>query len=177
MRLMLKEFNLLATTSRGYEKYASSELQFLLEKIGDNAPIIERTGISGLIAIKTKIGALEVISQFRAILRQRPYEFRFTLRVVPVEKVVRTDLDRIQQTVEELSSKIGENDTFRVTVEKRFTKIHSRDIIQKVVTNIKKRVDLTTPDKVVLIEIVGGLTGVSVIDPEDVLSVLKEKLL
>ena len=174
---MHKEFNLLATTSRGYETYARSELNFLFGMIGDAAPAIERTGISGLIAIKTNIDAFEVIRRFRAILRQRPYEFRFTLRIMPIEKVVRTDLGLIQQAVVELGSKIGENETFRVTVEKRFTATHAKDIIEKVAANIKRNVNLSRPDKVVLIEIVGGLTGVSVIKPEDVLSVLKEKLL
>jgi len=174
---MLKEINLLATTSRGYETYACSELRFLFEMIGDTGPAIERTGVSGLIAVKTKLDAIEVIRQFRAILRQRPYEFRFVLRVVPVEKVVRTDLAQIQQAVAELSPKISENETFRVTVEKRLTTAHTKDIIEKVATTVKRKVNLTTPDKVVLIEIVGGLTGVSIINPEEVLSVMKEKLL
>jgi len=107
VQLMREEFNLLATTSRGYETYARSELRFLFEKVGDTAPAIEKTGISGLIAVKTNLDAIEVIRQLRAILRQRPYEFRFVLRLVPVEKVVCTDLDQIQQAVVELSSKIG----------------------------------------------------------------------
>ena len=174
---MHKEFNLLATTSRGYEAYARSELCFLFENIGDTTPTIEKTGISGLIAVRTNLDAIDVIRQFRAILRQRPYEFRYILRVVPVEKVVCTELNQIQQAVEELSSKIAEDETFRITVEKRFTTAHTKDIIEKVATNIKRKVNLTTPDKVVLIEVVGRLTGVSVINPQDVLSVLKEKLL
>jgi tRNA acetyltransferase TAN1 len=177
VQLMRREFNLLATTSRGYETYARSELRFLFEKVGDTAPAIEKTGISGLIAVKTNMDSIEVIRQLRAILRQRPYEFRFVLRLVPVEKVVCTDLDQIQQAVVELSSKIGENETFRVTVEKRFTTTHTKDIVEKVAGNIKRKVNLTAPDKVVLIEVIGGLTGVSVIKPEDILSVLKEKLL
>jgi len=174
---MHKEFNLLASTSRGYETYARSELRFLFEKIGDTATAIERTGISGLIAAKTNMDVIEVIRQFRAILRQSPYEFRFILRIIPIERVVRTDLELIQQAVLELVSKIDENETFRVTVEKRFTATHTKDIIEKVATKIKRNVNLTRPDKVVLIEVVGGLTGVSVIKPDDILSVLKEKLL
>jgi tRNA acetyltransferase TAN1 len=174
---MHMEFNLLASTSRGYESHARSELHFLLEKIGDVSPVDERTGISGLIAVKTNIDALEVISQFRAILYQRPYEFRFILRIIPIEKVVHTDLEQIRKAVIELTSKIGENETFRVTVEKRLTTMHTKDIIEKVAANVKKKVNLTVPDKIILIEVLGGLTGVSVIKPEDILSVLKEKLL
>jgi len=174
---MLKEFNLLASTSRGYEKYARSELRFLFEKIGDTSPVIERTGVSGLIAVKTSMDAIEAVRRFRTLLQQSPYEFRFILRIIPIEKVVHTDMDLIQQAVTELSSKIEENETFRVTVEKRFTTTHSKEIIEKVAANVKRKVNLTKPDKIILIEVLGGFTGVSVLKPEAILSVLKEKLL
>jgi tRNA acetyltransferase TAN1 len=174
---MLKEFNLLATTSRGYESCARTELLDLFEKIGDNAPTVERTGISGLIAVKTVLNPFEVIEQFRRILHERPYEFRYMLRIIPIERVVRTDLNEIEQVAAELGSKIGEKETFRLTVEKRFTGTHSREIIERAASNVKRKVDLAKPDKILLIEVVGGLTGLSLIKPEDVLSVLKEKLL
>jgi tRNA(Ser,Leu) C12 N-acetylase TAN1 len=38
-------------------------------------------------------------------------------------------------------------------------------------------VDLEKPDKVLLVEVVGKFTGVSLIKPELILSVLKEKML
>lgn len=174
---MLRKFNLLATTSRGYEPYAQAELQYLLEGIGDPAPTVERTGISGLIAAKTALDPFNVIKQFRGILRERPYEFRYMLRVIPIEHVVCTNLNQIQQAVTRLSSRIGENETFRVTVEKRFTGTSSREIIETVAANVKRKVNLTKPDKIVLIEVVGGSTGLSLIKPDDILSVLKEKLL
>ena len=173
----LKEFNILATSSRGFERYARSELRFLFEKIGDASPAIERTGVSGLIAVKTNVDAIEAIRLLRALLEQSPYEFRFTLRIIPIEKIVGTKLEMIQQAVIELISRIKENETFRVTVEKRFTTIHSKEIIEKVAAAIKRKVNLTNPDKVVLIEVVGALTGVSILSPQDILSVQKEKLL
>jgi len=62
-------------------------------------------------------------------------------------------------------------------VEKRFTTTHSKEIIEKVAAIIKRKVDLSNPDKVVLIEVVGAFTGVSVLNPQDIVSVQKEKLL
>mgnify|MGYP000477654678 CR=1 FL=1 len=112
-----------------------------------------------------------------AILQEQPYKFRYSLRIIPVEKVVRTDLDEVKCAAEELSLRIRENETFRVTVEKRFTSIHSRDFIKAAATSINRKVDLENPDKILLIEVVGGLTGLSLIKPSDVLTVVKEKLL
>jgi len=175
--IMLRDFNLLATTSRGNEGDACSELWYLLEEIGDSTPIVEKTGVSGLIAAKTAPNPFEVVDNFRKILRERPYEFRYTLRIIPIEKVIRTDLGEIKRIATELSSRIGENETFRVTVEKRFTETPSQNIIEAAAANIKREVNLKNPDKILLIEVVGELTGISVIKPDDILSVMKEKML
>ena len=174
--LVLKDFNLLVTTARGNEEDACSEIWYLLGEIGDLAPKVDKTGITGLVAAKTAFDPFEVIEKFRAILKERPYEFRYSLRIIPVEKVVRTDLGEIEQAVRELASKIAEGETFRVTVEKRFTSTSTRDIIETAAANIERRVDLNDPDKVVLIEVVSGFTGVSVVKPQDVLSVVKQKM-
>lgn len=174
---MLRDFNLLATTSRGNEDDACSELLYLLGQVGDSAPTVDKTGVAGLIAAKTAFNPFEVIEKFREILRERPYEFRYTLRIIPVEKVVRTELGEIQRVATELSLKIEENETFRVTVEKRFTETSTRDIIEAAAANIEREVDLNNPDKILLIEVIGGLTGISLIDPDEILSVMREKVL
>ena len=173
---MLRNFNLLATTWRGNEENACSELRYLLGEIGDSAPTVDKTGVAGLIAAKTAFNPFEVIEKFRKILHERSYEFRYTLRIIPIEKVVRTDLGEIQRAATELNSKIGEDETFRVTVEKRFTETPTRDIIEAAAANIEREVDLNNPDKILLIEVVGGLTGLSVIKPNEILAVMMEKV-
>jgi len=172
---MLKDFNLLVTTTRGNEDNVCSEVWYLLKEIGDEKAEVDRTGVSGLIAVKTSLNPFEVITKFREILKERPYEFRYSLRIIPIEKVVKTRVEEIQKAAEELASKIGENETFRITVEKRFTEISTRDIIEAAASKIERKVNLERPDKILLIEIIGGLTGISVIRPEDIISVSKEK--
>lgn len=174
---MIRDFNLLATTSRGNEDETCSELWYLLDEIGDSAPTIDKTGVSGLVAAKTAFNPFKVIEKLRNVLHERSYEFRYTLRIIPIEKVVCTDLGEIQHAAAELSSKIGENETFRVTVEKRFTATPSRSIIEAAAANIERKVNLNNPNKILLIEVIGGLTGISVIKPDDILSVIKEKML
>lgn len=172
--MLLNDFNLLVTTSRGSEEDACSEIWFIIGEMGDREVKVDKTGIRGLIAARTVLDPFNVIDKLRIILKERPYEFRYTLRVIPIEKVVRTDLDEIRRSVMELGCRIGENETFRVTVEKRFTSIHTRDIIEAAAANIQHKVNLARPDKIVLIEVVGGFTGISVIKPEDTISVVKE---
>lgn len=174
---MLRDFNLLATTYRGFEKKACFELEYLLEKLGDADAGINRSGIAGLVAAKTVLDPFEVLKELRETLRDRPYEFRYILRLIPIEKVVRTDLNDITDATKELGLRIGENETFRITVEKRFTAMSKLEIIEAVAVSIKRKVDLDKPDKVLLIEVVGGLTGLSLMGSDGILSVLKEKMI
>ncbi len=174
--MVLKDFNLLITTSRGNEEDACSEIWYLLGEIGDSAAKVEKTGITGIVAARTAFNPFEVIEKFRKILKERPYEFRYTFRVIPIEKVVRTDLNEIERATAGLSSRIKEKESFRVTVEKRFTATATQDIIEVAAANIERRVDLNNPDKIVLIETVGGLTGISIIKPDQILAVTKEKI-
>jgi tRNA acetyltransferase TAN1 len=174
---MIKDFNLLATTSRGFGRAACRELRFLLEQVGDNVALVDKTGIAGLVAARTSIDPFEAVKKLKVILGERPYEFRYLFRVIPIGKVVQTDLAEIEKAVVELNGKIREGECFRITVEKRFTSLSSHAVIDAVAKNIKRQVNLDKPDKIVLIEIVGGLTGVSVLTPNDLISVLKEKLL
>jgi tRNA acetyltransferase TAN1 len=97
--------------------------------------------------------------------------------LIPIEKVVRTDLNDITDATKELGLRIGENETFRITVEKRFTAMSKLEIIEAVAASIKRKVDLDKPDKVLLIEVVGGLTGLSLMGSDGILSVLKEKMI
>jgi len=155
-----------------------SELSYLLkELVGDPAPVVAKTGIRGLVAAKTSLDPCEVIEKFRSILQDRPYEFRYALRIIPIERVLATNLDEVRKVAIELAAKIAQNETFRVTIEKRFTSLHSRDFIEAAANSIERKADLDNPDKVLLIEVLGGITGMSLIKPSSIIAVLKEKML
>jgi tRNA acetyltransferase TAN1 len=155
-----------------------SELFYLLkEELGDAQAETSKTKIRGLIVAKTKLDPCAAIEKLRAILQERPYEFRYALRILPIERVVPTDLEEIKRVTQELACRIGEQETFRVTVEKRFTTLHSKDIVETAASVIKRKADLENPDRVLLIEVLGALTGISLLKPSDILSVMKEKML
>jgi len=175
---MINDFNILGTTSRGNERPMSNELLYLLkEELGDTQAETSKTRIRGLIVAKTSLDPFLVIEKFRGILRERPYEFRFSLRILPIERVVQTDLEEIKFVAQELAGRIGENETFRVTVEKRFTTLHSKDFIEAAASEIKRKANMENPDCILLIEVLGGLTGISLLKPSDILAVIKEKML
>jgi len=175
---MIDDFNLLATTARGNERAMCNELLFILkEELGDSQAQTAKTKIRGLIVGKTSLDPLVVMEKFRKILTERPYKFRYALRILPVQKVVLTDLAEIKKATQEMALKIEETQTFRVTVEKRFTGLHSMEIIDAATGDIARKVDLKKPDWILQIEVLGRLTGISLLKPDDVLAVVKEKML
>lgn len=172
---MLRNFNLLITSARGNEAEVCSEMWYLLGEIGDDSVHIDKTGISGLIVAKTSIHPFEAIIKLRNLLKERPYDFCYTLRIIPIQEVVETNVEEIKIKAEQLALEIRDNESFRITVEKRHSNISREAVIEAIAEKIYHKVDLENPQKLILVEVVGGLTGLSVIDPSLIISTNKEK--
>ena len=171
---MLEDFNLLITCSRGQEEDARIETLAVLKQIGDPNPIVEKTPVRGLLTAKTSIGPVKAVNKMRELLKERPVAFLYIKRAIPVQKIVKTDLDEIARVAREFGEEIGEGETFRVTVEKRHTDLKTMEIIEAAASKIERKVNLDNPDKIILIEVVGHLTGISLIRRGDILSTEKE---
>lgn len=175
---MLKDFNLIATTVRGNERAMVNEMLFLLKDyLGDQEAAAVKTGVRGIVVARTKLDPYGVVEKFHELLCERPYEFRFALRIIPIERVVPTELEAIKQTALELATRIGKDETYRITVEKRYTALHSMDIISAVASEIQHKADMEKPDKILLIEIMGVMSGISLVKPKEIISVMKEKMI
>lgn len=168
------DFNLIVTSPKNMEFAAASEIEAALRDLGDPEPKAWPSTVKGVILVRTNLGREEVISGLHEMARERPFNLVNVKRVIPVDLVVETDLERIAEAAGTLASRIAEGETYRVTVEKRHTQLHSMDVIRAVAAKFERRVDLKNPDKVVLVEIVGPVTAIAVIKPDEVLSVEKE---
>jgi tRNA acetyltransferase TAN1 len=89
--------------------------------------------------------------------------------------VVDAQLPQLQEAAVGLADGIAAKEKFRITVEKRHTDLASKTIIDTVAKKIERTVNLDSPDKIILIEIIGQLAGLALITQEDVLSIEKAK--
>jgi len=172
---LLTDFNLMVSTSRGNEKNTCSEMWYLLGEVGDRGSNIETTPVIGLVVAKTKLDPIKAIQGLRELFRQRPWEFKYTLKIVPIQRVLPAQISEIQNGAVTIASEIAQNEKFRITIEKRHTSLSSKVIIDTVAKKIDRVVELETPDKILLIEIIGELAGLAVITPTDILSIEREK--
>ena len=172
---MLTEFNLMVSTSRGNEKNTCSEMWYLLGEVGDRGSNIETTPVIGLVVAKTKLDPIKAVHALRELFRERPWEFKYTLKVAPIQRIVPAQIPEIEDAAVTIANGIAQGEKFRVTVEKRHTPLSSKSIIDSVAKRIDRVVDLETPDKILLIEIIGELAGLAVITSKEILSIEKEK--
>ena len=171
----MRKFNLIVTTPRGQENLAAIELEDLLKSFGDGSPEVSITNVAGLLTAKTSLDPLDVIERVKKIIEEEPWRIGNLMRFIPVEEVVESNIEKISEAVEKLSSKIPEDASFRITIEKRHTSLSSSEIIENAAKKINRKVNLKNPDWIVLIEIIGAFTGISVIKPDQILSVAKFK--
>jgi tRNA acetyltransferase TAN1 len=172
---LLNDFNLVISTSRGNERNTCSEMWYLLGEVGDRGSSIETTSVIGLVVAKTKLDPIKVIRDLRALLKERPWEFKYTLKLFPIQKVVDAQLEEIEKAAAILAEGIAKEEKFRITVEKRHTDLSRTAIIDTIAKRIERTVDLDSPDKILLVEVIGELAGVALITPQDVLSIEREK--
>ncbi len=172
---MLDNFNLLVSSARGNEREANLELGYLVGQLGDRSLTTDYTPVSGLTVAKTQLDPIWVVDQLKSTLKKRPWEFRYVLKIKPIARVVSCVIEQIVSTAAEQASTIAEHETFRVALEKRQNTISSKTVIDAVAGKIPRKVDLRNPKKIVLVEVIGELVGISVIEAGQILGVEREK--
>src|SRR5437867_12063964 len=114
----MKDFNLLVSSARGSEGEANEEIRYLLRALGDTSRSTDFAPVSGITVAKTILDPVKVISALRRILRHRPWQFRYILKVKPVEQVVPCEISTIGTALVSRDKKVEVAETFRVSIEK-----------------------------------------------------------
>ena len=167
--------NLIVTCARHLENETEEELKNMLNEFGDSEPEITITKMSGILTCNTNLDPIETVRKLREMILDEPWSIRYSLRIIPIQETVKTDISEIEAKVTELSDKILPDETYRISIEKRNSDISGQEMISKIAKKIQNKVSLEFPDKVVLIEILGNVTGISILKKTDVLSLEKTK--
>ena len=167
--------NLIITCARHLEGDAEEEIIDVLDELGDSDVKISVSSMSGIITVQTKLDPIEVVRKMKETLLDEPWSIRYCLRVIPVQKVIETNIEEIEKIISSMSDQIEEKESYRILIEKRNSDISSKEIITKIANGIKNKVSLDFPDKIILIEILGIITGISILKKSDILSLEKTK--
>ena len=167
--------NLIITCARHLESETEEELLSILEELGDTDAKITITSMSGILTAETKLEPVQVVRKIREMILDEPWSIRYCLRIIPIQKIVQTEIEEIVKETSEMSKLIVKEETYRISIEKRNSDISSKEIITKIADNVKNKVSLEFPDKIILVEILGNKTGIAILKKSDLLSTEKTK--
>lgn len=167
--------NLIITCARHLEPETQDEISKILEVFGDSNPKITISDMSGILTIKTKLDPIKIVAKIKELVLDEPWSIRYCLRIIPIQEVSETKISEIEQRILELGQLIQTEDSYRISIEKRNSEISSQELITTIAKNFKNKVSLENPDKIIQIEILGGKTGISILEKSDILSVEKTK--
>ena len=167
--------NLIITCARNLESETKNEIRKILDKLGDQEPEILNVGMRGILLVNTIIEPSKIIDWVKNKISEEPWLIRYCLRIIPIQSITNTDIDKIKQDVIKLKNVIQKSDSYRITIEKRNTSISSSEIITEIAKIFPNKVSLTQPDWIVLIEILGNETGISILKNDEMFSLDKTK--
>ena len=167
--------NMIITCQRNLEEPTILEIQNMLERFGDAGPIVEKTIFSGIIQVETELDIMKVLEDFRLVIEDEPWLIKYCSRIIPIQAECESKLDEIRDKVIRLSDMIKKNDTYRITVEKRQSSLHTSEIISNIADSLSNKVSLENSDWEIIIQVLRNKTGISIIPPNTILSVNRQK--
>ena len=167
--------NLLVTCARNLETETKNEIGKILGEIGDQEPEILNVGMRGILMVNTNIESSKIITWVKGKVVEEPWFIRYCLRMIPIQTITETEMSKITENVTELKNVIKQNDSYRITIEKRNTDMSSTEIITEIAKIFPNEVSLNQPDWVILIEILGDKTGISILKDSEMFSLDKAK--
>jgi len=169
--------NLIITCQRNLEQQTIEEISKFLDEFGDSDAKISKTQFSGIIQATTSLDISKIIQQFREKINDEPWLFRFSSRIIPIQKECKSDLNIIKDEIQNSISCIKQNQSYRITIEKRDFEIKSKEIISEIANLIPNKVSLERPDWEIVIQVMGKITGIGIFPSNSILSVSREKRL
>ncbi|MBI3859240.1 MAG: THUMP domain-containing protein [Thaumarchaeota archaeon] len=166
--------NLVVTSAKGLEARASAEFKEIALLSGVRKFSVERSAYDGILEVEAE-NPKALVAFLSDFIRAEPFKVRFIMRVIPVDGVVDTKLDQISKAVKDLAPSISSTETFRITIEARDSPYSDKELIDAIADVVDRKVSLDSPDKIILLQIFGEYTGISVLAPRDILSVPKLK--
>ncbi|MFX0093136.1 MAG: THUMP domain-containing protein [Candidatus Hodarchaeota archaeon] len=159
---------LLISSARTFEKEALSEAWQLFKESGYE-PLPQACTIPGLSLLVILQGAL---GEIVAVLKKEIRRFDYCLKFVPLQKIVSTNLSQIADAARELLSLTSPNfNKWRITLNRRHTNLPRAELLKEVSKVVEQgTVDLNNPSWIIQIEILGKITGISILQPNQIVS-------
>ena len=170
----MADANLLVTYDPAHPGKAKEEVENNLKTIAAKAEFL-KSGVDGLFQLKA-VKPKEVVKKLIALCKKKPKSFEVTFHYVPIDEWVKADVKAMQKVTEKLGKQITPAEKWKLNLNKRKFEVDTRELITKLTEPIERpKVDLSNPDMIVQVEIVGKQAGISLLAKDELLEVSKIK--
>jgi tRNA(Ser,Leu) C12 N-acetylase TAN1 len=168
-RKLMKIAGLLISSERLREREAASEIWGILYDHANLSLEVQELRIGGLIILS---GEAIAWSEIAGTIYAHSEELLFSQSVLPIERFVPTSLQSISLNLSDLLEMHGDffkpDRTWKISLRKRHTQLHTKEIIESAAEQVTARypaskVDLSNPDTICSIEVLGDITGLSIL--------------
>ncbi len=164
----------MVTSQKGSEARASAEFKEIALQRGHRKLRIEKSAFDGILEIEIE-NPRDFIAFMRDYVRSEPFRVHFIQRMIPVDVVVDTTLEQIKDAATQLASQVLEGETFRIDITERDSPTSRKELIDTIADVVDRKVNLNSPDKVLNVEVLGDYTAMSVVRPDEILSITRLK--
>ena len=164
--------DLLVSYSWGGFGRTKPEVLRILKLLGDPDPWVRKSDVRGIAIARSCLDNRAVIRRCRELWSGPQPPFQFAIKWVPADHWCATSLDAIKQLIDErLVPDIGPDQTWGMKVYKRrWQAYHTREIVDHLAAGIDRKVDLDHPDWLLLVNVLGRETAVTLLRPDEVFS-------
>jgi tRNA(Ser,Leu) C12 N-acetylase TAN1 len=166
----MENYNLLVTYQPNRAGMAEREVRRCINEAGDRVVELTSSCIRGVFCIETSGDAKQTVSAIREEFREDPGTLTNTFHWIPVDLWVKATLDDMAEAAHELAKGIGENERWMMHMHKRRHDMTSEELVLALTEPISKgKVDLRRPDKIIAVEVLGGMAGMSLVTREQII--------
>lgn len=153
---------------------ARREVRRVLRRLGDDAPRMQWTSVEGIAIVHTSLDPRRVVAGCRELLCSGQEMFEYAVKWAPVDHWCDTDLEAIRQVMEQqVVPRIAPTETWALQVNKRRWQLyHTAEIVEALAPLIDRKVDLSSPDRIVRVDVIGDRTAIAVLRPDEIFSAI-----
>lgn len=170
----MEKYNLLVTFHPYEAGLAEREVRKRIEEAGENVEDIERSSINGVFCVSVSGDPKKLVRTLRDEMQESPEMFGHTFHWVPIDKWVQADEDLMLDEVKKMAGGIGDDETWMMHVHKRHHPKHSEELMLFLTEPIQKgKVDLKHPEKIIAVEVLGSMAGISLLNGDELINANK----
>ena len=175
----METYNLLVTYHSNRAGLAEREVRRRVEEAGGSIDELESSCISGVFCIEVSGDAKQIVSNIREEFHEDPGTLTHTYHWMPVDRWVKASVEDMTEAARELAEGIDENERWMMHMHKRRHDMTSEELVLALTEPISKgKVDLKGPDKVIAVEVLGGMAGMSLVTRKQIIDAnqLRQKI-